>query len=246
MNEQPPFFVGYLPAASDTKRFAAALVAAILAGGALLALALGQTPTKVDASSYGDELSIAGVVLARPYPLIVAPADARHPLGRTMMLGGEGKHGAQDFGAGLDGRGAAANGVVVQRGDLDMLLIGGRDQLMSAPSLTRTVDAVSRGRWRISGEICDGKCASGAMRPGTGLAHKACAILCVSGGLPPILVSTAPVEGRNFLLLADAGGGPAPATIADLIGLPVTLEGEVEMVGDLPIFRVDWSKASRQ
>ena len=81
------------------------------------------------------------------------------------------------------------------------------------------------------------------MRPGVGLAHRACANLCISTGLPPVLVTSAPVEGSAYLLLANADGGAAPAAIADLVALPVTLEGELERRGDLLIFRVDWSKA---
>lgn len=244
MKEEPSFFVGYLPAPADTRRFAGALVAAILAGAALLAFALARTPTDVAASSYGDELSITGLIQTRPYPLVVAPPDAAHPQGRTIMLGGEGKHGASDFMAALDGRTATVRGVVVKRGDLDMLLTSQAD-VAAATLTTRAPPAVALGRWRIHGEICDGKCAAGGMAPGASLAHKACANLCIAGGLPPVLVSAAPVEGRHFLLLANADGGPAPSVIADLVALPVALEGDVERRGDLLIFRVDWTKASR-
>lgn len=245
MKEEPSFFVGYLPAPADTWRFAGALVAAIFAGATLLAFVLGRTPTEVGASSYGDELSITGLIVARPYPLVVAPPDAAHPQGRAIMLGGDGKHGASDFTATLDGRSATVRGVVVKRGDLDMLLTGPAD--VSAASLTtRAPPVVALGRWRVHGEICDGKCAAGGMAPGAGLAHKACANLCIAGGLPPVLVSASPIEGRHFLLLASADGGPAPTMTDDLVALPIALEGDVERRGDLLIFRVDWTKASRR
>ena len=245
MKSDPSFFVGYLPAPSDVRRRAFFCGLAICSGFAALAVALARTPSDFGPSRYGDEAQIAGVFEARPYPIVVAPPDASHPRGRAVMLGGDGKLGAQALGAGMDGRSVVARGDVVKRGDLDMLLVGGDDALTPARQSLPNPAATPLGRWRISGEICDGKCAAGAMRPGTGLAHKACADLCISGGLPPVLVSAAPVEGRNFLLLAASDGGPAPASIADLVGLPVNLEGEVERRGDLLIFRVDWSKANR-
>ena len=245
MSSQRSFFVGYLPPPPDVRRRALGFSFIVCAGFALLAFLLGATPFDVGASQYGEDLEIAGLLQARPYPIVVAPPDRSHPQGRAIMLGGEGKHGAQDIGAGLDGRAVLAKGTLVKRGDLDMLLVGGDDALTATPASAEPAVATPLGRWRMSGEICDGKCASGAMRPGTGLAHKACANLCISGGLPPVFVSTAPVEGRNFLLLADRDGGPAPVAIADMVGAPVTLEGEVERRGDLLIFRVDWSRATR-
>ena len=243
MRDQNSFFVGYLPAPPDVRRHAILAGLVLLAGFVLAALTLGRSPLDIGASSYGDELAITGVYSASPYPIVVSAPDTAHPRGRTIMLGGEGKVGAQNFGAAFDGRTVTVKGVLVKRGALDMLLVGGADQFAAASAAQQQPAATPLGRWRISGEICDGKCASGGMRPGVGLAHRACANLCISTGLPPVLVTSAPVEGSAYLLLANADGGAAPAAIADLVALPVTLEGELERRGDLLIFRVDWSKA---
>lgn len=77
------------------------------------------------------------------------------------------------------------------------------------------------------------------MKPGTGLAHKACANLCISGGVPPVFVSTAPVDGHIFFLLASKDGGPMPAGLLDKTGVQVVLEGNIERRDDLLIFKVD-------
>ena len=245
MRHEQSFFVGYLPAPGDVRRRALRFCLALFACIALLAVALGFTPFDIGPSQYGEDLQVSGVFQARPYPIVVAPPDSSHPQGRAIMLGGEGKHGAQDIGAGLDGRSVLARGTLVKRGDLDMLLVGRDDALTAASEKPDAGLATPLGRWRVAGEICDGKCTAGIMRPGAGVAHKACANLCISGGLPPVLVAAKPVEGGAFLLLADTDGGPAPATIADIVGAPVLLEGEVERRGDLLIFRVDWTKAAR-
>jgi len=95
------------------------------------------------------------------------------------------------------------------------------------------------GHWLLTGEICDGKCHAGAMKPGTGLAHKACANLCIAGGLPAVLEMTLPAEGSTVVLLADAEGGPMPAGLLDLTAVPVEMTGHLERRDDLLIFRID-------
>jgi hypothetical protein len=55
--------------------------------------------------------------------------------------------------------------------------------------------------------------------------------------MPAVFVPTRPVAGHGFLVLGDAAGGPALPGFRDLIGQRVTLEGEVERVGNLLVFR---------
>ncbi len=83
------------------------------------------------------------------------------------------------------------------------------------------------------------------MRPGNGLAHKACANLCLSGQVPPVFVAVTPVEGGGFMLLGDRGGGPLPEAVKDFVGMRVALEGTLERRGDLLVFLVDLAKARR-
>nr|WP_316654741.1 hypothetical protein [uncultured Gellertiella sp.] len=244
------FFVGYFKKVpADVRRFvlafAAFFVTAFVAGALLLAL---DTPSPgsggFDPAESGRVL--AGVVEAAPYPVLRIPAMDGHPA-HAVMMAGAGKFGAQDFVAKLDGRSVMASGGIFKRGDLDMLVVGGENAFMrpDAPSPANPYvpeSPVDLGRWRLTGEICDGKCAAGAMRPGTGLAHKACANLCISGGVPPVFVSTSPVHGSLYFLLASKTGGPMPSSLADRTGVPVELEGRIELRDDLPVFKVEDGK----
>ncbi len=192
------------------------------------------------------ELATTGVLEALPYPYLRAASDARHPDGHVVLLAGEGKYGIGDAAVRtLGGKMIDARGALVRRGDLDMLLVSADDglRLSDATPSAASASVAPLGKWRVAGEICDGKCETGVMRPGSGIAHKACASLCVFGEVPPVFVAAAPVEGVTFMLLANADGGPAPAALRDLIAIPVTLEGEIERRGDLAVFRVDWSRA---
>ena len=82
---------------------------------------------------------------------------------------------------------------------------------------------------------------SGRHAPGDGLAHKACANLCISSGAPPIFVTAeeGAVAGETFLLMADEDGGPLPDNFGDYVAVLVELEGEVERLDDLLVFKVD-------
>lgn len=239
------FFVGYLPAPASIRRFSLATACVLCLVFALLAAILGRARLDIGASDFGEEISAEGVFVAQPYPMLIARPDAAHPDGRTFLLGGEGKRGAQEFGEGLDGRNARLQGILVKRGDIDMALVSAGDQLRPLNGAASTPTTIPLGRWRIAGEICDGKCAAGGMRPGAGLAHKACANLCVSGGLPPILVSAAPAAGRSFFLLGSEDGGAVPQAVYDLMAAPVLLEGELYRRGDLLVYLVDWKRAKR-
>jgi hypothetical protein len=232
------FFVGWsgrLP--RRHAHFLLAAIASLVLAFLIIGLALARA---VDDPGSGavdwdaGEKTFRGVLTARPYPLLHLAN------GHTLMMAGPTQVGPE-FDPALDGKLVEATGVVAKRGTLDMLdtnapLKGVEGQESVSPP-------VPLGRWRITGEICDGKCYSGSMRPGNGLAHKACANFCILGGVPPVLVSTAPVEGVSFMLLADQAGGPLPDRLYDLVALRIQLDGELERRGDLLVFKVDLRRA---
>jgi hypothetical protein len=249
------FFIGW---AQRLDRGLARFMA--IAGGVVLALFLllgaalgGASDDAADAAFaqvpgqappvFPEAATTTGVLLARPWPSLWLPPDAANPRGATILLSGEGKIGAPAGMESLDGRLVRADGFLVARGSLAMLATGHAPVPLedaAPPVLPRTEPL---GRWRLVGEICDGKCAAGLMRPGTGLSHRACATLCIAGAVPPVFVTTRPVAGHAYLLLADAEGGPIPPALRDWIGLRLVLEGEVQRRGDLLIFPADAASA---
>lgn len=240
MSQAPEFFIGWQAAmAPRLARFLAGVATLLLGAALALALALGaaaddpagpgfaQAPGAGAPPPPGGEAGLEGVLALAPYPVL-------HLVdGRPVLLAEDGKRGAAIDPA-LEGRSVAARGFVLHRGGIAMLVLAGPPEPLAAALPPPAVERL--GRWRISGEICDGKCAAGGMRPGTGLAHRACATLCLDGALPPVFVATAPVAGHGYLLLGAAGGGPLPPALRDRIGLRVTLDGAVERRGDLLVF----------
>ena len=173
------------------------------------------------------------MLLANPYPMLVTERHA-------MLLSGGGKFGVQEQAVKLDGKLVRIDGLSVKRGSIEMLLVWHMEPVDGAAVLP-TPEPL--GRWRLTGEICDGKCYSGVMRPGAGLAHKACANVCLVSGVPPVLVTTAPVAGSEFLLLADTEGHALPDALRDHVAILQRMDGTVTRIADLLIFRTDISVA---
>jgi hypothetical protein len=183
------------------------------------------------------EQVLQGILTIDPYPLLHLSRDAAHPQGHTLLLSGDGKRGPSLPAGTMAGQVVSVKGYLLKRGTIDMMMV---DDLTPLPSPGDAVAPAQRlGRWRIVGEICDGKCYSGGMRPGAGLAHKACANLCLIGEVPPVFVSTMPVAGATFLLLTDQDGNRMPDAIRDYVAVRVRLEGELERRGDMLVLKVD-------
>ena len=247
----PGFFVGYLNAVPRPLAiFLVAAAAAAVGGMAGLAFALGTNVNDPGDGRFARNLgaqAMSGVLQQNPYPILRVRPDANNPEPRTIMLTVPGKRSVERRGRKLFGQVVDVKGFLFQRGDIDMLQVQGRNSLKAAagegepaPEFT-PAPPESLGRWRLIGEICDGKCYLGAMRPGDGLAHKACANLCISSGAPPIFVTDdeSAVAGETFLLMAAADGGPLPDRFRDYVAVLVQLEGEVERLDDLLVFKVD-------
>ena len=250
------FFIGYLNAVPRPLAIFLVAVAALLVGSmAGLGYALGTNANDPGDGAFARKLGkqeLTGVLLEKPYPILRVRPDAKNPEARTVMLTVPGKRSVKRRGRKLFGQLVDVKGFMFQRGDIDMLQVQGKGALKAVevaegeaqPEFT-PAPAESLGRWRLIGEICDSKCHLGAMRPGDGLAHKACANLCISSGAPPIFVTAdeGAVAGETFLLMADEDGGPLPDNFGDYVAVLIQLEGEVERLDDLLVFKVDIDKA---
>lgn len=243
-DKNSPFFVGYLPAPKALRTMLLVVCVLFISGLAGLGFALGAAQDDPGSGAfrfdYGRQ-TVTGVIELTPYPLLrVTEGNDRIKPGDTLMMSGGGKSGVDERAIPLDGQLARVSGVILQRGDLNMLqLRGGRQGLSAVEGEAPPQSSEPLGRWRLAGEICDGKCLAGAMRPGTGLAHKACANLCLLGGVPPVFVSSQPVDGETFLMITGPDGSALPEMAYDFVAQYVSLEGEVERRGDLLVLAMD-------
>jgi hypothetical protein len=77
------------------------------------------------------------------------------------------------------------------------------------------------------------------MNPGALLPHRACAIRCISGGIPPVLLVRQSDGPPLYLLLVSRDGKPVNKQVLNLVAEPVEITGEVERQGELLILRAD-------
>ena len=146
-------------------------------------------------------------------------------------------------------------GVLIKRGDRRVFsVVDGDDAILplsfddrdSAQLLTfgNITQASLEPTWLV-GEIIDPKCYIGAMKPGGGKTHKACAILCLKGGIPPMLV-TKTAGGEFFYLITDANGGPIVTPLLPFVGDRIKVRAKVDIYGDLAVAKLDPKTIERQ
>jgi hypothetical protein len=237
------FYVGYLPKAPTAlARFVrkVIIVLGLLAVTAALVLVVGQMPFASSAFEYGKLRSFEGVVVTQPFPtLLVARPGAigQQDKYSRYLLVAPGKHGADDLVATFDGKQVRLQGQLIYREGGTMVEIAPGS--LAVIDATPTVQATTRdlGTVTLTGEIVDSKCYLGVMNPGQGKVHRDCAARCLSGGTPPIFVTT---DGHEQLLLIGVDGRALGRdALREFIGEPITIRGEVLARGDSRLLEID-------
>lgn len=248
-NDKTPFFVGYLGIPKGLKVFLLFVSVMMLSGFVTSALLIGATQDDPGKAGFRFDLgrqTVTGIIQDNPYPIIyVTKGNERIKAGQTLMLSGPGKSGAMTAVKKRAGELAEVTGIILRRGELDMLqLLGGKKGFRPSSEVAEIPASVPLGHWKIQGEICDGKCVAGAMNPGRGLAHKACANLCLEGDIPPVFVSTHPIEGDEYLLVGGKDGKPISKALYDYVGQFVEVDADIERRGDMLVILIDPAKVS--
>lgn len=200
---------------------------------------------------WGKVKEFSGVLRADPYPHLVLPADGTNGPHAAAPLVAPFKFGVkrEDI-ARFDGRRVTLRGTRIHRdGRLMIELVPGsiiRSSDFLAPPVEQAEDAplpsehsVSLGRQTFLGEIVDSKCWMGVMNPGVLAPHRACAVRCISGGIPPMLLVRRENAPPLNLLLTDALGNPVNDRVLNYVAEPVAITGEVMRQGDLLTLRAD-------
>jgi len=89
----------------------------------------------------------------------------------------------------------------------------------------------------LTGEIVDSKCYLGVMNPGQGKVHRDCAARCLSGGIPPIFITTDGHE--QFLLVGLDGRALGRDALREFIAEPITIRGDLLQQGASRLLKID-------
>lgn len=250
------FYVGYQRRApAGLARRLRGVVAALLAlaVGVALLLAAAQEPFGGGTFEFGTEREWAGTIVARPYPMLLVPRPTpdrreRDAVSRYLLVA-RGKHGADAVARHHDSRPVDAAGTLIHRGGTTMIELAPgsparlRPHSEAGPVLSRLGPFGGRGddlgSHTLRGEIVDSKCFLGVMKPNREKPHRACAELCIRGGIPPALAVARPDGGFELLLLVDAEGEPVGRRLLDRVAEPVEVTGRVRRYGDLKVLAAD-------
>lgn len=259
---QDEFFVGWLQTPQGYVRFLKPVVLAMLLIGMVAAGTLAFFQRSPGSGQWDDTkvVTLRGVAFIKPYAMLRVPGEKQGDSPRTVLLVEDGKFGAlprvSQFVKGqAEGVPVEVNGTVLHREDRWMLALEegnpGMRMLTNAeaamlPSLSWKTPKVLAESVTLRGEIIDPKCYLGAMKPGGGKTHKACAMRCISGGIPPMLV-TRDAEGREtFYLLVLPDGSIANEAVFPFVGDRVELQGRLEQQDDLLVLKVGQNEIRRR
>lgn len=234
-----------------TRHAAAILVLAAL--GAIAVAAATQARQPEGLHEYGHLRTFEGVLRAEPVPRLVGATASGEPgVPDSLVLTGPGKFGIDEAARALEGRRVRFRGTLIRR-DLAMAELTERaslEDLGPAGAQDMAATASSLGRVQLTGELVDTKCWLGVMRPGNGKVHRACAIRCLSGGVPPGLLVRRDDDALVTILLR----APAPAASAEGVAPPIIdpqfaarllrVQGELEIRDGMPVLSVErWELA---
>ncbi|MEO0400144.1 MAG: hypothetical protein AAF224_12070 [Pseudomonadota bacterium] len=246
-------FIGWAPAPSVDRRFLIGALPArgLAAAGGAYAVASNLSDPGAGSWNTGATHTVRGYLTRGPYPIIRTP-DAAAPSGvRTTLVVAEGKCTSGLAVEAVDGRAVTASGVLIERKGRQMLEVPLLldKWLEPAPALAAsrapgpTVESL--GQATLRGTVMDTKCFFGVMRPARGRTHKACASLCIRGGVPPSFWARTKDGREAVLLMTDAGGEALGEEILPLVADAVEATGEIFRIDDIIQFRVDASAYRR-
>ena len=244
--QDAPFFVGYLPMPTALARFyrplAVLLIAACGVGGYWLAAQ--QKSTGPATWDNAQVTTMQGVLRLRPYPVLHRISPDKPGEVESVLLVRQGKHSADDWSVPFDRQPVSVSGYAITRGGWTMLEIADEDAFQKAGGvdvgqINASLESVPLGAVSLRGEIADSKCFLGVMKPGAGTIHKACAEVCLLGGIPPMLLAT-DAHGKQFgYMLARADGSGAAEWLAKFAAEPVQISGKLQRQGGLLFIRMD-------
>lgn len=235
------FYVGYFPVPPGLKRSLRIIVPLVLWAMVVVGFVASRSqPNPGDGVwDSGAPRQVRGIIIAMPYPMLFTADRGDGHAGIVLLVEG-GKHGSAQRLSPHHGQHATVSGWPIHRGGRFLLELEPGDSALRdvAVASDREPRATPLGRVTLRGEIVDSKCYLGAMKPGFGKTHKECATLCISGGIPPMLMTMNARGERTYYLLANTAGGPIDPALFPLIADPVEATGDLSTLGGLMILQV--------
>jgi hypothetical protein len=246
------FFVGYLPLPKSLRRPLLLIVVVTLS----LLMAAGYVFASTTAGAgrgkfaFGKAEGTLGLLTVKPEAMLWTVDPTLADGVRGTLLVRQGKFGLSKRAAALDGELVRVKGATVARDGhrmielaADPLLAG--DASAAERAALQSIPSRDLGEVTLRGEIVDSKCYLGRMRPGDQRTHRACAQLCIAGGIPPLFVARAADGVETQYLLSTYDGASLAEPLMPFVAEPVEIRGRVVQRGDVQVLQTDVQHVSR-
>jgi hypothetical protein len=248
------FFVGYLPMSRTLKKRLCVLVVAVLSAllGAGFALANATHGAGPGRFSFAKAQGTLGILSSEPTPILWT-LDSSAPGGlRGSLLVRQGKLGLNEHASELAGQVVRVDGSTIERDGERMIELKQLPQLADAAALSadertqlHVPAARALGQITVRGQIEDSKCYLGRMRPGDRRTHRACAQLCIQGGIPALLVGHDEHGQPARYLLATHAGRSIDHDVLPYVAEPVLVSGKLVAIGAWRVIETDLDHITR-
>ncbi len=238
------FYVGYLPLPGGLKRFLMMLLPMLVLAGVVSAVVIAQQQKDPGDGIWtqltdGATVTMQGTYLAEPYPMLAVGQDRGVAV---FAIVAQGKQNAAAWASaqGVEhGEAVELTAFTLKRDSLTLLELQDEQAIRTVQAETVSLPLPSAGQpVTLRGEIIDPKCYAGAMKPGEGITHRACAILCLRGGIPPMFVTRHADGSATYYLITGPQGEAILEPLLPYVGLQVEIQGDTHPWGNLRVLRV--------
>ncbi len=186
--------------------------------------------------------TISGLLRVDPYPVLHRIDLQDETKIESILLVNQGKLSAEAFSKPFHNQYVSVTGFPIRRGGWTMLELNSPDNVVAnsdsissdlIDQLKARVDPEALGPVSLAGEIIDSKCFLGVMKPGEGSVHKACAEVCLIGGIPSMLLVRGDDDLKYGYLLTQPDGSNAAKVLSSKAADKVEVSGELMQQGDL-------------
>ncbi|SEB45419.1 hypothetical protein SAMN04489761_0814 [Tenacibaculum sp. MAR_2009_124] len=241
------FFVAYIDGSLGTRtkktlrRFAFFAFSFLVIGGLIFSFI--QKPFKNSTFELSELTKITGTFHISPYPMLRVKIN--DTISKNVLLLGFGKSSVNPYlrvilekKSDLQGQTLTIEGNLIFYNGKTLLQVIDENKVSLTSGKGNLPQKTTIGEAVLKGEIVDPKCYFGVMKPGFGKIHRSCAIRCISGGIPPVFVSTQK-NISEYYLLTDLDGKPINQEVLPFIGKPSEITGLVEKLDDWYLLKID-------
>lgn len=265
MNQKDEFYIGYLPKAPkkyNRRTLTFVIFALLLLGVMATVLVVNQRGFAKSMFEYGNFTQVEGIVSLKPIPnikVVYGKDETGKPIFQTIPLIGFGKFGAEttlqkiapSLEQGFDKTLLTLEGTLIHRDGKALLELTNEEASLIAQSADLGVFKDIKpyikimGERALKGEIIDPKCFFGVMKPAHSKPHKACAIRCISGGIPPFLWVEFENGSSDYYILRGLNGEAINKEVLSHVGDKIELIGNLELFDDWKLLFIDPAKIER-